>query len=357
MAILLRVPHSPSFIGLQAQKLGGLADNGVLLGEGHGLKASGVRSRNLSTGDTDSGGGQVVEAVLHGESQDLGRKTEHGVARFDDHDAAGLLEGGNDGLNIEGLNGAQVDNLSVDTVLLLELGGGGQGLADAARHGDDGKVLSGALDLGLADGQDEVVLLGSLAHGESLAVQELVLENNNGVGVTDSSLEQTLGILSAPRGDNLQTGNAAVPGGVILGVLGGDTGSETVGTAESDVARLNTTGHVVSLSGGVDNLIDGLHGEVEGHELANGVQTSESSTNGDTTEAGLCDGGIDNPLGAEAVEQTLGHLVCSVVLCDFLTKDEGLLVEFQLLRQGLVQGITNGDLLSTILGSISAAQN
>jgi hypothetical protein len=82
------------------------------------------------------------------------------------------------------------------------------------------------------------------------------------------------------------------------------------------------------------------------------VQTSESSTNGDTTEAGLCDGSIDNPLGTEAVEQTLSHLVSveggssasvwiqpdlnnysrSVVLRNFLTEDEGLLVGFQLLR-------------------------
>jgi hypothetical protein len=51
-------------------------------------------------------------------------------------------------------------------------------------------------------------------------------------------------------------------------VLSGDTGGETVGTTESDVAGLDTTGHVVSLGGRVDNLINGLHGEVEGHELA-----------------------------------------------------------------------------------------
>lgn len=41
----------------------------------------------------------------------------------------------------------------------------------------------------------------------------------------------------------------------------------------------------------------------------NGVQTSKSSTNGETSETGLCDGGIDNPLGAETVQKTLGHLV------------------------------------------------
>jgi len=51
-------------------------------------------------------------------------------------------------------------------------------------------------------------------------------------------------------------------------VLSGDTGGETVGTTESDVAGLDTTRHVVSLCGRVDDLIDGLHGEVEGHEFA-----------------------------------------------------------------------------------------
>ena len=51
-------------------------------------------------------------------------------------------------------------------------------------------------------------------------------------------------------------------------MLSTDTSSETVGTTEGDVAGLDTTGHVVGLCGGVDNLVNGLHGEVEGHELA-----------------------------------------------------------------------------------------
>ena len=50
--------------------------------------------------------------------------------------------------------------------------GGSRGLADTAGEGDDGQVLAGALNLGLAEGQDEVVLLGSLAHGEGLAVHK-----------------------------------------------------------------------------------------------------------------------------------------------------------------------------------------
>jgi hypothetical protein len=63
----------------------------------------------------------------------------------------GLLDRLDDGLNIKGLDGTEVDNLSLDTVLLLELLGGDQRLTDAAREGDDGKVLSGTLNLGLAE--------------------------------------------------------------------------------------------------------------------------------------------------------------------------------------------------------------
>lgn len=64
---------------------------------------------------------------------------------------AGLLDGLDDSLNVEGLDGAEVDDLSLNAVLGLELFGGDEGLADAAGEGDDGKVLAGALDLGLSE--------------------------------------------------------------------------------------------------------------------------------------------------------------------------------------------------------------
>jgi hypothetical protein len=64
---------------------------------------------------------------------------------------ASLLDGLDDSLNVEGLDGAEVDDLSLNAVLGLELFGGDEGLADAAGEGDDGKVLAGALDLGLSE--------------------------------------------------------------------------------------------------------------------------------------------------------------------------------------------------------------
>lgn len=64
---------------------------------------------------------------------------------------AGLLDGLDNGFNIKRLDGAQVDDFGLNTVLGLELFGGDEGLADAAGEGDDGEVLAGALDLGLSE--------------------------------------------------------------------------------------------------------------------------------------------------------------------------------------------------------------
>jgi len=64
---------------------------------------------------------------------------------------ASLLDRLDNGFNVKGLDGAQVDDLSLNAVLGLELFGGNEGLADAAGEGYDGKILAGALDLGLSE--------------------------------------------------------------------------------------------------------------------------------------------------------------------------------------------------------------
>jgi len=79
--------------------------------------------------------------------------------------------------------------------------------------------------------------------------------------VLKNYLQQTLGILRVPGGDDLKTGNGTVPGSKALGVLGSDTGSGTVGATEGDGASDVTAGHVVGLGGRVDDLINGLNVE------------------------------------------------------------------------------------------------
>lgn len=54
---------------------------------------------------------------------------------------------------------------------------------------DDGEVFSGPLDLGLPDGQDEVVLEDLVVDLEGHAVHQLVLKDDNWIGISDGSLE------------------------------------------------------------------------------------------------------------------------------------------------------------------------
>jgi hypothetical protein len=55
-------------------------------------------------------------------------------------------------------------------------------------------------------------------------------------------------------------------------------------------------------------VVDGLHGEVECHELANGLESGHSSTGSDTSNTSLSDGCVNHTLGAELLEQSTGNL-------------------------------------------------
>lgn len=93
-------------------------------------------------------------------------------------------------------------------------------------------------------------------------------------------------------------------------------------------------------------------------ELAHGVKTSESSTDGKTGEAGLGDGSlgmsdlvcctktavtyVDDTLLTELVQKTLSDLVGTVVTGNLLSHDKDLLVAVHLLLHGGVESLTDG---------------
>jgi hypothetical protein len=180
----------------------------------------------------------------------------------------------------------QVDDLDTDTLLFKVLSNL-QGSPHHLREGDDGHVLALALDLGLAEGDEEVLVLRLVGHGERGAVQQLVLQHHHGVLVADGGLHKSSGVLRGPGGHHLEAGHGAVPRGEALRVLGSHSCGGAVGPAEHNGNRHVTTGHVELLSGGVDDLVDGLHGEVEGHELHDGAQALVGGAGGDTSKAHL----------------------------------------------------------------------
>jgi len=184
--------------------------------------------------------------------------------------------------------------------------------------------------------------------GEGVVIGELRLEDADGVGIADGSLEETLqsdvnieisrahhqvlllreiylSVIDVPRGNNLEAGDGAIPGGIALRVLGGDGSRRTVAATEDDGALNETTRHVAALGGSVDNLIDGLHGEVPGHELNHGAGTgrqtnhqkqqkcvsklrkvpSHGSTNTETSKTSLSNGRVNNALGTVLGEEAL----------------------------------------------------
>lgn len=133
-----------------AHKLGGVVGNQLLGRERHLLELSSVGGGDLSTSDSDGGSLEVVPGVLSGESQKLRADTVAGETGLDSHHVTSLLDRLDNGLDIKGLDGTEVDDLGLDAVLLLELLGGDQRLTNAAGEGDDGEIGSGALNLGLA---------------------------------------------------------------------------------------------------------------------------------------------------------------------------------------------------------------
>ena len=84
----------------------------------------------------------------------------------------------------------------------------------------------------------------------------------------DIHLEQTFAVFCRPWTDNLKTRNLTIPRGVVLRVLSRYTSGRAVWTSENNRTRYITTRHVIGLSSRVHDLVNGLHGEVECHELA-----------------------------------------------------------------------------------------
>ncbi len=92
-------------------------------------------------------------------------------------------------------------------------------------------MAAGAGHAGLADGQNPVI---HLRHIEGLAVEDLVLEEDDRVFVADRGLQEALRIRCGIGLDHLEAGDLAVPRRIILAVLGGHARRRPVRATEDD---------------------------------------------------------------------------------------------------------------------------
>lgn len=91
----------------------------------------------------------------------------------------GLLHTLNDSLNVQRPDTPKIDDLNLDTLFLLQQLGSLERVGDHLAVGDDGNVGTGLFNLGLADGDEEVLGKFFLGHGELDTVEDLVLKETN----------------------------------------------------------------------------------------------------------------------------------------------------------------------------------
>lgn len=233
-----RLPHSRRRFGsfapfLYSEEFGAVVCDELLRWEAHLLQLLRVWRWDLSASNADRGSPEVVECIFGGQGNQLSADSKAGEARFHSHHVARLLHRLDDGLNIQRLDAAKVDDFSLDAILALELLSRDQTLANASGEGDDRQILARALDLRFAKlGYDvssrprlqrllhrfemtyrnnEIVALRLFAHLKRQAVQQLVLQHNDRVGVSDCGLQQTLGILCRVWRNDLEAWNRSVP--------------------------------------------------------------------------------------------------------------------------------------------------
>ena len=85
--------------------------------------------------------------------------------------------------------------------------------------------------------------------------------------------EESSGVFDVVTSDDFEAWDVTVHGSEALGVLGCDGGGWSVESSEDDWASEVSSGHVLGLGAGVDDVVDGLESEVHGHELDDGSES------------------------------------------------------------------------------------
>lgn len=125
-------------------------------------------------------------------------------------------------------------------------------------------------------------------------------------------------------------------------MLGSHCCCRAVQTPENDPSVQLPRTHVVQLGRTIDDMIDGLHSEVDCHELDDWGEAHQCRSTAKAGEPTLSDGGVPESVGAMLVDEPLRDLVGSVIVGDFLPYDEDVRVSGELLVESLVESLSIG---------------
>src|SRR4051794_24261726 len=105
-------------------------------------------------------------------------------------------------------------------------------------------------------------------------------------------------------------------------MLRSNTRGNAVGTAEDNWTAHLAARHVTRLRCRVDDLVDRLHREIEGHEFDDRPQTGKPGADPEPGKALLGDRRVDDAPGPEFLQQPLADLVRPLIFCNLFAEQK-----------------------------------
>ncbi len=156
------------------------------------------------------------------------------------------------------------------------------------------------------------------------AVEPLVLEVEDGVGIVDRRAQQAVRVLDRAGAHDLQPRRADEPALGRAGVEGAASHAASGGAADHDRDRL--AGAPVGLRGDGDDRVEGARDEVGELQLDDGPLAHPGGADGGADEALLGDRRVEHPLLAELLDQACRHPERAAEGADVLAEQEDALV-------------------------------
>ena len=199
-------------------------------------------------------------------------------------------------------------------------------------------MLAGPRDARLADRHE---VLGVLGHRKTLAVDQLVLKEDDRVRIADRGFEQPFVIGPGIGSDDLESRHMRVPARIALRMLRRDARGDAVRAAKHDRRRHLTARHIARLRRRVDDLVHRLHGEIERHELDDRPESGKRRADPEPGETMLGDRRVDHAARPEFLQQTLADFVGALVLADLLAEQQHAVVAPHLLGHCIAQRLAH----------------
>ena len=256
-----------------------------------------------------------------------------------------LGDGFEDGVLVQGTDGAQIDHLGADAVLFFENPRSLQAGDDRFAVGDEADVRTFALHVGQAE-RDEKLAVRQFVVGGNVPlfpVELCALHEHDGIIVADGSLHEALGVVGVAGADALHPGEVRHDILRRVGVRRADAGAAVGRTADDDGAVDLAAGHVAHHRAIVHDLIPGDGVKAPEHQLHHGAHAEHAGADAHADEASLADRGVHETLVPPLFPEPLSHLVGAVVLRHLLAHDHDHRVASDFFVKGFTDGVAVGD--------------